>query len=435
MKDLRAVLGEVADEQDAQLEAQPEQLSAVRERILRASPAAKPSRGKRWPMVAVLAAAAAVLLWFFARPSPISARLAGGPELSIGQSIAASELRDSAIQFSDGSSVLLHPNARGRVLSTSERGAHFALDSGMAVVSVTHRSRTAWRFDVGPFLVRVTGTRFNAEWNLRLQRFRLEMQDGSVLVSGPLLTSARAVVAGQTLEIDLRQGVVTESTLRTAQDQNFDDTPKSPPVAPSATTAMGAGADAAMVPTPSASAGQKKPPTGPGADAAAQALEDWRALARRGDYRAAFTAAQSVGVDAIIASGSASDVLLLSDTARLVGRGDVARRAYLAIRSRFGGSREAAVAAFSLGRLGGGGSLTWFETYLREAPNGSLAREALGRVLELRHQGGNRSGAEQAAQDYLARFPGGPHAQLASKIVASGSPPAISVDSGAAPSP
>jgi hypothetical protein len=79
------------------------------------------------------------------------------------------------------------------------------------------------------------------------------------------------------------------------------------------------------------------------------------------------------------------------------------------------------IAADQLGA--GGEALRWFEEYLREAPNGALREQALGRSLELvRH--GDPARAHRAAQRYLAEYPGGAYAALAKKVVASREPSA-----------
>jgi transmembrane sensor len=81
------------------------------------------------------------------------------------------------------------------------------------------------------------------------------------------------------------------------------------------------------------------------------------------------------------------------------------------------------VAAFSLGRIAYderrnfGGSADWFQTYLREEPAGTLAREASERLIEAYRATGNLAAARDAAKTYLATCPAGPHAALAQSLV------------------
>src|SRR4029079_116567 len=106
----------------------------------------------------------------------------------------------------------------------------------------------------------------------------------------------------------------------------------------------------------------------------------------------------------------------------LTGRAPAAAQAYRAVRDRFPGSNEAARAAFSLGRIAHDGpgadpsaAARWFATYLAEAPQGSLAEEAAGRLIEARLEAHDRGGARDAAERYLRRYPGGPHAAVAER--------------------
>jgi outer membrane protein assembly factor BamD (BamD/ComL family) len=54
---------------------------------------------------------------------------------------------------------------------------------------------------------------------------------------------------------------------------------------------------------------------------------------------------------------------------------------------------------------------------LREQPSGSLAPEAHGRLLEALQRSGDSAAARSAASDYLARYPAGPHAEFAKRLL------------------
>ncbi|MBW2509121.1 MAG: tetratricopeptide repeat protein [Deltaproteobacteria bacterium] len=91
-------------------------------------------------------------------------------------------------------------------------------------------------------------------------------------------------------------------------------------------------------------------------------------------------------------------------------------------RSRFPGTDAAADAAFVLGRMqfhsgAHRSSATWFETYLRERPDGRFAREAAGRLVEAYYRSGDEDHARDAAERYLRQYPDGPHAGLARSVV------------------
>jgi len=158
----------------------------------------------------------------------------------------------------------------------------------------------------------------------------------------------------------------------------------------------------------------------PAPSATAARGPSWRELATGGRYVEAL-ATVGADFDALCIQSSAADVIVLGDVARLAGDAPRARSAYGQVRARFGGTREASIAAFSAGRMAaqeghGPEAARWFETYLREAADGSLAREALGRAMEAREREGEHGAAKAHAVRYLATYPEGPHAPLARKI-------------------
>ena len=71
----------------------------------------------------------------------------------------------------------------------------------------------------------------------------------------------------------------------------------------------------------------------------------------------------------------------------------------------------------ALGDEGGVAAELWFETCLRERPEGPLAPAALDRILELRVQRGDSDGARSVARAYVERFPSGPKAVEARQIL------------------
>ena len=147
-------------------------------------------------------------------------------------------------------------------------------------------------------------------------------------------------------------------------------------------------------------------------------------LVQRGAHSEALAVAESRGFGATCDALAGPDLLQLADAARYAGRFDRATEALEITRRRFAGSDSAATAAFELGRiamdirreLAAAGD--HFETYLRERPTGSLAREALGRAIEARSRAGDHARAERLAVRYLAAYPDGPHAKLARKLSA-----------------
>ena len=62
-------------------------------------------------------------------------------------------------------------------------------------------------------------------------------------------------------------------------------------------------------------------------------------------------------------------------------------------------------------------ALDWYDTYLRESPNGSFVRAVLGRKMVLVQRLRGSAAARPIAAEYLQRFSDGPYAGTAKKLV------------------
>ena len=131
--------------------------------------------------------------------------------------------------------------------------------------------------------------------------------------------------------------------------------------------------------------------------------------------------AKKQGLFQALKTAPAHDLMALGHAARFVGRRDIASSAYLAVRSRFGSSADAAAGAFFLGRMGESSpteAVIWYERYVAEAPSGAWIPEALGRRMVLLRKSGDEKAALEAAAAYLLRFPRGPYAGVAREMTA-----------------
>jgi len=159
-----------------------------------------------------------------------------------------------------------------------------------------------------------------------------------------------------------------------------------------------------------------------GAADTAAGRSSWKQLAQEGRYADALAAAEADGFETACRRASTGDLLLLGETARFAGSPKRAEQALHLVRARPGAKHEAALSAFTLGRIAYDrrsyrDAARWFETYLREEPSGSLAREAAGRLIEAEKAAGDQLAARDAASAYLAKYPAGPHAGLARTIL------------------
>jgi hypothetical protein len=291
-------------------------------------------------------------------------------------------------------------------------------------------TETRWNVHAGPFWVDVTGTRFDASWDPSRETFTLAMQEGTVVVKGPLLAAGRGLSAGEHLRVSVRDGSMEIRSTSVASDTT--GAPGPAPLAPSAVAtidpATGTAAPACLPPVTTGES--PKPPakeapmsaTSSSSAAASPAASphepSWRELAAAGKFNEALAAAERAGFAQEIERVPSQDLATLADAARYAGRPALARDALLAQRRRFGvrGSTAFMLGKIAADQQGGADAVRWFETYLSEVPNGSLAEQALGRILELKKS--NPAEARAIAERYLTRHPHGAHAALARSLVA-----------------
>ena len=413
--------------------ARPDDLAEARERWQLGSRARRPGSASRRP--ALLAAAAACLVAAFAVLSVLHrgdrvSFVVGSPPArgDVGAWVAANGEAPLTMRFSEGTSFTLTPGARVRVTGTTRRGATILLERGTVGAAVVHTgSDTQWNLQAGPFEVHVTGTAFDASWDPTGEVFTLAMREGVVVVQGPLLQPGREIRAGEQLRVSVRDGSLelragsSDRPAAPPATTSNGSSPETPAAAPGPTApAPPEGASASpAAPARSVAVGAQPSDDGaasgakPRAPAGAGAEPTWRDLAAAGKYGEALAAAERAGFAQEIERASSPDLVLLADTARYAAKPALARQALLAQRRRFGVRGSS---AFVLGKIAAdqqgaaADAVRWFETYLSEEPNGALAEQALGRILELER-------GDATAERYLARYPHGAHAALARSLL------------------
>jgi len=404
---LKALGQRLARLQDERLERAFDFVSARSRLLDSAQPAQPAERAKgRWAWAVVLAAGlAAAALLARGGNEPLDFRVGQGRG-ETGEWVAAPSGEAVPIVFSDGTAITLRQNARARIANVAASGATLVVERGEISASVVHRPDARWQVSVGPFDVRVTGTEFDVGWQPDAELFSLVLRAGSVLVSGPGIRGERAVRAGEELRVS--RAIEAESPV----EGNSGAAEMGPTRANS--EAIASAAERPLL---------RRPEPEPRKQLARDApLEELRKLARVGQYRQALSAAERVGFERLCLTAVVSDVMLLGDAARLVGDVERAGQAYRAVRQRFSG-REAAQAAFFLGRLAFdqaadyAAAARYFALSIDEEPDGPLAREATGRSIEAKLLMGDAAGARDAARRYIGRYPDGPHAKTARRLL------------------
>jgi FecR protein len=395
MSETETFLRKMAATQD-QLLARVSSVERVATRLADRAPGPARRRPFAFPLLlsAGLAAAAVVI---FMRTRPLTLELADGQTsapVGVGAPISAPLERSVSLAFSDGSTIKLAREARARVTRLGAHAAAIVVERGRADISVVPRRGNDWAVDVGPFHVAVKGTRFSLQWDPETERFDFDLEKGKVVITAACLDRERALEAGQSLHASCRW-------------QPADR----PPVAVSA---------AAPAADPAEAPGARAP--APSIDATARAhaaSPQWRVLASAQRYGEALAAAERGGFANECRRRDAPDLLILGDVARLAGNPARAVQAYAAARAK-GTAPDRS--AFAMGlvefdqRRNYRGAAAWFATYLREQPQGPLAEQAEGRVMDAWQRAGEPTRAREAGQGYLARYPHGAYADLARRL-------------------
>jgi hypothetical protein len=397
VNDTETFLRQVAGAQDHLL-AQVSSVQHVAARVAQREPRARRA-SFAWPLLATAGLAAAGVV-FYARTRPLTVQRGGDhAAVAVGAPVGAPEA-PVALAFSDGSTMELEAQARARVTRLGRHGAGIVVERGRARIAVVPRKGNDWSVEVGPFHVAVKGTRFRLQWDPATERFDFDLEHGRVVITAACLDRARALEAGQSLHASCRW-------------QPADRLPVAAPVPPPAAPAAHAAGDGGPALAPLA------PEPAPPVAHARAAAPAWPQLASAQRYDEALAAAERGGFAAECRRRAAPELLVLGDVARLAGSPERALQAYAAARSKRTGADRS---AFGMGlvefdqRRSYRAAAGWFATYLREQPQGPLAEQAEGRVMDAWQRAGEPARARAAAQAYLGRYPHGAYADLARRL-------------------
>ncbi len=394
------------------------------------------SPARRWAPSLAFAAAVATLLVVAVGWSRLRFDVTGAVVTTAGY-VSASKAEPAAIAFSDGTRVEVGPSSAVRVARAGLRGADLVQERGRATYAVVHRPAAAWSVEAGPYRVLVTGTRFSVAWAPEPGELITELYEGSVVIEGPRAEGGVVLHAGQRLRASIGGSVVVEDMPSSPAASSTTSSLGSAPSEIPAAVAAEAPVDTAIAPvdpaaSPAGSANPAASPAGvPGAppasaQAAVAAPEPRLSLGARlaqGDATGIADDVEREGMASFTDRASAGDLVIVADAARYARRPALATAAFNALRRRHPGTREAALAAFHLGRAADGanpaGAVAWYDLYLAETGgSGPFASEVRGRQMSAVARASGNAAARPLAEAYLARLPNGPYAQLARAILA-----------------
>jgi len=372
-------------------------------------------RGRRqalWRNGALVLASVVLLAWQGLRlfAAPLEMEVVAGELSSDGQ--LSPTATTTTVRFSDGTELVVEPAASAEVATVNTHGADIRLRKGQLRLEVAKRPGADWNVLAGAYRVHVTGTAFSVALAEGGEQLDVEMFSGTVHVTGPLIERELAVTRAQRLRIDQKRGSVSVEPAGTPA--NAEASLEEPPhdaAAPEPTEPE--------VATPEVE--EPAPRTPARAHKARRSEPSWSSLVSGGEFGRVLEAAQARGLDSVYQRASVADLEALADAARYAQKPSVARDALLAMRRRFASTKPAKQAAFLLGRLvedeSAASALEWYDRYLAEEPRGVHASQALGRRMLILHRRGDTALATATAREYLERFPRGPHAASAKKIV------------------
>jgi hypothetical protein len=322
------------------------------------------------------------------------------------------------LRFSDGTEVVFLTGSRGQVRSVDEHGARIAV-AGKAKVEVVHWRGSHWLFDVGPFLITVTGTAFTAEWNDAQERLEVVLKTGTIAVSGPSSDEAITLRAGQRLIVSMRDKEVVIRDI-----ESTGETGRAPSVVfpPSTLEVDGSPSLHVNTPPPATHAHLSPATTARSGSKTAPLTTNWRTQLAAGEFARILREAEQQGIDAALDGVSSDELAALADAARYSRREDIARRALMSQRRRFVATPHANDAAFLLGRLEEAAqhfavALAWYERCLDESPSGTYTSESLGRKMTIVARLYGAARARPIAEAYLRRFEKGTYAAAARALV------------------
>jgi len=145
------------------------------------------------------AAAAAFFLFNRGKPDDVGFSVDGAPG-KVGDFLPSPDDRSIELRFDEGTRAQFAPGTRGRVTAVSPYGADVVIEAGKAKLSVVPRPQNRWLVHAGPFVVHVTGTKFEVAWDPAKDRFVLELYEGKVNLSGCVFGEGSPIAAGERVE-------------------------------------------------------------------------------------------------------------------------------------------------------------------------------------------------------------------------------------------
>ena len=311
------------------------------------------------------------------------------------------------VRFYGGHHFEFGEKTAARIVQSGDGAVIVDMTQGNVAASVVPDSGAAWIVRAGPYKVAVKGTVFSVSWNEADGVLGVTVDRGKVAVFGPGMdTEGVYLSAGKSLSADAENGRVTFGQREASTDAVLTSEV-------SGDTGASHSADEVIPNDTEPSVSEETDHSAVVFSEMRRSLSsDWRELYVEKDFQGILDLAEKKGIYTLKRRLGREDLWIVANAARYARNGALSDDLFATFRKRFPGFAQSQTAAFLLAKSASEqrrplAAKEWFETYLREAPAGPLAEEALGRLIQVYARLGESDRARRAAKDYLARYEGG----------------------------
>ncbi|MCP4678415.1 MAG: hypothetical protein GY854_23455 [Deltaproteobacteria bacterium] len=350
-------------------------------------------------------------------------KIGDAPEFAAQGSWARSDEGSSVhIVFENGSRFELVDRSSARIVETTPERVIVQLSSGRLDTWINSNGTTEWVVRAGQYSVTVLGTVFSVDWNEPRGDLKVRVKEGRVRVRDNKASRSDVTLqAGYLLSANSVTGEKVISDISSKQNQDIPDIVDEvdeESELPSDEIVVTREADREMAQEPDRSADRKHIEK---ADTNVSPVWKQQCLDRQ--FKDAVANAGATDIAEMGDTADLETLWQLAKSARYLKKGAAATVLFRSLRTRFPNAGRARTSAFLIAKtaleLEGdkAGARRWFELYLQETGNGSLAEEALGHLMRIHISTGESEAAESTANKYLNRYPGGLFSERAKEIL------------------
>lgn len=407
-------------------EALDEKLTAQKAAVLdmvvsrRLKPAVSPWARRAAVLVAGVAAACLIAVLFIDVPSDEIEFFVGDSAIALpeGHFIRTAPDKIETIRFAGGHLFEFAAQTKARVVKSSSGQIIVDVEKGDVLANVVPGSGLAWTVRAGPYEVSVKGTIFSVHWDEAAAVLAVTVDRGKVAVHGPGMDAEGVYLStGKSLTADSNRNSVTLGQQIAAVSESLSiDEDKS-------TIDTDASETGVVLPVDTNTDNWSESEISAASAVRKSGLSaDWQGMYTAKDFQGILDLAEKKGIGGLKRRLARDELWIVANAARYTRNRKMADDLFSTFRDRFPKSRQSQTAAFLLAKsaLEQGylpDAKRWFEVYASESPDGPLAEEALGRLIQIYRKLGDNPKAVRAARYYLDKYDGGYFTKQARVVV------------------